>query len=88
MTKRNGNKNFDDLHKKTILDFTNDKDYLDSLMIETDEDRAIYIADMRANPSSNAFQLLELAEQSEDEELKKAVKSQFKNDIESFFNED
>lgn len=77
--------NFDDLHKKTIYDFTTDAKVIDEITGGMTE--AEYLANLTENPVNNGLDLEELAELTGNKQLAAAVAEQYKDDFAKFFNE-
>lgn len=76
--------NLADLHNKTIFDFTNDADLTRAIIVV---DKKTYFKEIERNPVINAFHLLELAERTEDDRLKAAVNTQFREELAAAHNE-
>lgn len=77
--------NYDNLHKKTIYDFTTDDKIIDEITAGLSE--AEYLANLTENPINNGFDLEQLAEMSGNKELAAAVEEQYKDDFAKYFNE-
>ncbi len=77
--------NYDNLHKKTIYDFTTDTKVIDEITAGRTE--AEYLANLTENPINNGFDLEELAEITGNKELAEAVAEQYKDDFAKYFNE-
>lgn len=77
--------NYDDLHKKTIYDFTTDAKVIDE--ITAGMTKAEYLTNIKEYPVNNGFALSELAELTGNKELAAAVDEQYKEEFEKFFNE-
>lgn len=76
---------YDNLHKKTIYDFTTDAKLLDE--VTAGMTKAEYLANIKEYPVNNGFALSELAELTGNKELAAAVEEQYKDDFAKFFNE-
>ena len=76
---------YDNLHKKTIYDFTTDAEVIDKITGGMTE--AEYLANLTENPVNNGLDLEELAELTENKELAAAVAEQYKDDFAKYFNE-
>lgn len=77
--------NYDNLHKKTIYDFTTAPDIIDEITGGLTE--AEYLANLTENPVNNGLDLEELAELTGNKELAEAVAEQYKDDFATYFNE-
>ena len=71
------------LHSKTIFDFCDDA-LLDEIALM---DKETYLAELKENPIMNAHDLIRLAEITKNWKLETAVYSQYKNELEQYFNE-
>lgn len=71
------------LHSKTIFDFCNDT-LLDEIALM---DKETYLAELKENPVMNAHDLIRLAEIAKNWKLETAVYSQYKSELEQYFNE-
>lgn len=72
-----------ELHNKTIFDF-----YNDALLDETAlMDKEMYLVELKENPVMNALDLIRLAEITKIWQLETAAYSQYKNELEQYFNE-
>lgn len=69
---------YSNLKDKTIFDLCDDEDILDDIAIVSKEE---YLADIKSNPLANIFDMQDLAEMTEDKELMKAIKIQFKKEL-------
>lgn len=77
--------NYDNLHKKTIYDFTTDAKVIAEITAGRTE--AEYLANLTEYPINNGFDLEELAEMTGNKELAVAVAEQYKDDFAEYFNE-
>lgn len=71
------------LHSKTIFDFCDDT-LLDEIALM---DKETYLAELKENPIMNAHDLIRLAEIAKNWKLETAVYSQYKSELEQYFNE-
>lgn len=76
---------YDNLHKKTIYDFTDNPTIIEQITLGSSKDD--YLQNIKDNPENNGFDLAELAELTGNKELAEAVKEQYKDDFANFFNE-
>lgn len=75
---------YTDLHSKTILDFCSYTLFVDEFTLI---DKETYLAELKENPIMNAHDLIRLAEITKNWKLETAVYSQYKNELEQYFNE-
>lgn len=71
------------LHSKTIFDFCDDA-LLDEIALM---DKETYLAELKENPIMNAHDLIRLTEITKNWKLETAVYSQYKIELEQYFNE-
>ena len=71
------------VHSKTIFDFCDDT-LLDDIALM---DKETYLAELKENPIMNAHDLIRLAEITKNWKLETAVYSQYKSELEQYFNE-
>lgn len=76
---------YNNLHKKTIYDFTTDAKVIDE--ITAGQTKEEYLANLKTTPVNNGLGLSELAELTGNKELTAAVEEQYKDDFAKFFNE-
>lgn len=67
---------YDNLKSKTIFDFTTDTEIIEEITLMS---KAEYIEEVKKFPQNNCLDLLELAERTDNKELEKAVKEQYKD---------
>lgn len=77
------NNAYTELHSKTIFDFCDDA-LLDEIVLT---DKETYFAELKENPIMNALDLIRLAEITKNGQLETAIYSQYKNELEQYFNE-
>ena len=77
------NNTYAGLHSKTIFDFCDDA-LLDEIALM---DKETYLAELKENPIMNAQDLIRLAEITKNWKLETAVYSQYKIELEQYFNE-
>lgn len=75
---------YTNLHSKTILDFCSYTLFVDEFALI---DKETYIAELKESPIMNAHDLIRLAEITKNWKLETAVYSQYKNELEQYFNE-
>ena len=71
------------VHSKTIFDFCDDT-LLDDIALM---DKETYLAELKENPIMNAHDLIRLAEIAKNWKLETAVYSQYRSELEQYFNE-
>lgn len=77
--------NYDNLHQKTIYDFTKDAKVIEELTAGMTKPE--YLETLKENPVNNGLDLVELAEMTGNKELAAAVDKQYKDDFANYFNE-
>lgn len=79
----NDNMDYSNLKNKTIYDFCNDESIINDLVVSKED----FFRDLKEYPLLNAHVLIEYAEMTNNDELLKAVRSQYKAELEAENNE-
>lgn len=74
---------YSNLKAKTIFDFCNDENIINDLVVSKED----FFRDLKEYPLYNAHILIEYAEMTNNDELLRAVKSQYKTELEAENNE-
>lgn len=74
---------YSNLKSKTIYDFCNDESIINDLVVSKED----FFRDLKEYPLLNAHVLIEYAEMTSNDELLKAVRSQYKAELEAENNE-
>lgn len=74
---------YSNLKSKTIYDFCNDESIINDLVVSRED----FFRDLKEYPLLNAHVLIEYAEMTNNDELLKAVQSQYKAELEAENNE-
>lgn len=74
---------YSNLKSKTIYDFCEDESIINDLVVSKDD----FFRDLKEYPLLNAHILIEYAEMTNNDELLKAVQSQYKTELEAENNE-
>lgn len=74
---------YSNLKAKTIFDFCNDENIINDLIVSKED----FFRDLKEYPLYNAHILIEYAEMTNNDELLRAVKSQYKTELEAENNE-
>ena len=78
------NTDYSNLKSKTIFDFCDDEQMLDDIVVF---DKERYLKSLKEYPVGNAIDLIVYAERTHNDDLMKAVKTQYKDELRKVNNE-